>query len=132
MPPAKPAKLIGSAPVLFVRNIHAATEHYRDAMGFSFEKIFGEPPSFAILRRDNMYVIVKQIDDHKHIVPRWTVSAGLWDMYFWVDDVEALYQEFVGRGAKIDYGLCDQPYGCREFGTQDIDGHDIGFGQDVS
>jgi uncharacterized glyoxalase superfamily protein PhnB len=53
-------------------------------------------------------------------------------MYFWVDDVDALYKEFVERGAKIDYELCDQPYGCREFGTQDIDGHDIGFGQVVS
>ena len=130
--PSKTAKLIGSAPVIFVRNVYAATEHYRDAMGFSFGEIFGEPPSFAILKRDNMYVMVKQIEDHKHIVPRWTVSAGLWDMYFWVDDVDALYKEFVERGAKIDYGLCDQPYGCREFGTQDIDGHDIGFGQDIS
>jgi len=40
-----------------------------------------------------------------------------------------LYAEFVRSGAKIDYGPCDQPYGCREFGTQDLDGHDIGFGQ---
>ena len=118
--------------MLFVRDVHAATKHYRDAMGFSFGDIFGEPPSFAILKRDNMYVMVKQIEDHKHIVPRWTISAGLWDMYFWVDDVDALYKEFVERGAKIDYGLCDQPYGCREFGTQDIDGHDIGFGQVIS
>jgi uncharacterized glyoxalase superfamily protein PhnB len=132
MTPSKTAKLTGSAPVLFVRDVYAATEHYRDAMGFSFGKIFGEPPSFAILKRDNMYVMVKQIEDHKHIVPRWTVSAGLWDMYFWVDDIDALYKEFVERGAKIDYGLCDQPYGCREFGTQDIDGHDIGFGQVIS
>jgi uncharacterized glyoxalase superfamily protein PhnB len=53
-------------------------------------------------------------------------------VYFWVDDFEELYREFQGRGAKIDYELCDQPYGCREFGTQDIDGHDIGFGQVVS
>jgi uncharacterized glyoxalase superfamily protein PhnB len=78
-----------------------------------------------------MRVMIKQIDDHKQIVPRWTVSSGLWDMYFWVDDVERLYREFVERGARIDYGLCDQPYGCREFGTQDLDGHDIGFGQDI-
>ena len=132
MTPTKIAKLIGSAPVLFVRDIYAATAHYRDAMGFSFDEIFGDPPSFAILRRDNMYVMLKQIEDHKYIVPRSTVYAGLWDMYFWVDDVDALYKEFVERGAKIDYGLCDQPYGCREFGTQDIDGHDIGFGQVVS
>jgi catechol 2,3-dioxygenase-like lactoylglutathione lyase family enzyme len=123
------AKLIASAPVLFVRDVHAAAADYRDAMGFSFGKIWGEPPWFVILHRDGMHVMVKQIDDHSHIVPRSTVSAGLWDTYFWVDDVAALYREFVGRGAKIDYGLCDQPYGCREFGTQDLDGHDIGFGQ---
>jgi hypothetical protein len=70
MTPSKTAKLPGSAPVLFVRDVYAATDHYRDAMGFSFEKLFGEPPSFAILKRDNMYVMVKQIEDHKHIVPR--------------------------------------------------------------
>jgi predicted lactoylglutathione lyase len=68
--PTKIAKLISSAPVLFVRDIYAATAHYRDAMGFSFDEIFGEPPSFAILRRDNMYVMLKQIADHKYIVPR--------------------------------------------------------------
>jgi hypothetical protein len=99
---------MATAPVIFVRDVHAAAGHYRDAMGFSFGKIWGEPPSFAILKRDDMYVMIKQIEDHKHIVPRRTVSAGLWDMYFWVDDVDALYKEFVERGAKIDYELCDR------------------------
>ena len=132
MSPSKKARLTGSAPVLFVRDVHAAAEDYRDAMGFSFGKIWGEPPSFAILRRDDMYVMIKQIEDHNYIVPRSTASPGLWDMYFWVDDIDALYKEFVQRGAKIDYGLCDQPYGCREFGTQDTDGHHIGFGQVIS
>ena len=132
MPPSKTARLIGSAPVLFVRNVYATAEHYRDTMGFSFGKIWGEPPSFTILKRDDMYVMIKQIEDHNRIVPHRTVSAGLWDMYFWVDDVDALYKEFVERGAKIDYGLCNQPYGCREFGARDIDGHDIGFGQVIS
>jgi predicted enzyme related to lactoylglutathione lyase len=131
MTPSTPAKLIASAPVIFVRDVHRAAEHYRDTMGFSFGKIWGEPPSFTILARDAMRVMLKQIDDHERIVPRWTVSSGLWDMYFWVDDVEKLYSEFVARGARIDYGLCDQPYGCREFGTQDLDGHDIGFGQSI-
>jgi hypothetical protein len=46
-----------------------------------------------------------------------------------VKDVEALYAEFIRRGAKIDYTLCIQPYGCREFGIQDLDGYDIAFGE---
>ena len=56
MTPSKTAKLTGSAPVIFVRDVQASAEHYRDAMGFSFGTIWGEPPSFAILKRDNMYV----------------------------------------------------------------------------
>jgi glyoxalase/bleomycin resistance protein/dioxygenase superfamily protein len=106
-----------------------AADHYRDAMGFAYDRFWGEPPSFVILRRDGMYVMLKQSDDPKHVVPHWTVSDNLWNIYFWVADVVGLHAELVRRGAKIDYGICDQPYGCREFGTQDIDGYDIGFGQ---
>jgi len=122
-------RLIASAPVLLVRNVVDAANHYRDAMRFSYDKLWGEPPSFVILHRDGMYVMLKQVADPKYIVPHWTVSEKLWNMYFWVSDVDRLYSELVRRGAKIDYELCDQSYGCREFGTQDLDGHDIGFGQ---
>jgi uncharacterized glyoxalase superfamily protein PhnB len=48
-----------------------------------------------------------------------------------VSDVAALYAEMKQRGAIIDYGLEDQPYGVREFGVRDPDGHDIGFPQAV-
>lgn len=123
------AKLTASSAVLLVKDVVQAANHYRDAMGFAYERFWGEPPSFVILYRDAMYLMLKQVDDAKRVVPHWTVSEKVWDVYFWVSDVEALYAEFVRRGAKIDYGLCDQPYGCREFGTQDLDGHDIGFGQ---
>jgi hypothetical protein len=99
------AKFISSAPVVFVRDVRASAEHYRDTMGFRFDGFHGDPPSFVILSRDGLCVMLKSVSDHSAIIP---------------------------RGAKIDYELCDQPYGCREFGTQDIDGHDIGFGQDVS
>jgi len=126
------AKLISSAPVLFVRSVQASAEHYRDAMGFRFDRFYGDPPSFVILGRDGLHVMLKSVSDHSAIIPRWRVSDNLWDMYFWVDDVEALYQEFRNRGAKIDYELCNQPYGCREFGAQDIDEHDVGFGQVVN
>jgi uncharacterized glyoxalase superfamily protein PhnB len=123
------AKLTASSPVLLVKDVVSSANHYRDAMGFEYERFWGEPASFVILHRDGMYVMLKQVEDEKHVVPHWTVSDKLWNMYFWVSDVDALYAEFVGRGAKIDYGLCDQAYGCREFGTQDPDGYDIGFGR---
>ena len=48
-----------------------------------------------------------------------------------MDDAAALYAELKGRGALIDYDLCAQPYGCSDFGIQDLDGYDIAFGQDL-
>jgi len=125
----KSPTLTGSASVLLVKNVVLAADYYRDKMGFTYDRFWGEPPSFAILRRDGMYVMLKQADDPKHVVPHWTVSDKLWNIYFWVSDVDGLHAELIERGVKIDYGLCDQSYGCREFGIQDLDGHDIGFGE---
>jgi hypothetical protein len=122
------AKLTASAAVLLVKDVVKAANHYRDAMGFGYDQFFGEPPSFVILGRDGMYVMLKQ-SDPRHVIPHWTVTKSLWNVYFWVSKVDDLHAEFVRRGARIDYGLCDQPYGCREFGIQDLDGYDIGFGE---
>lgn len=131
MAPIAP-KLTATAPVLLVKDVVAAANHYRDAMGFSYEKFWGDPAAFVMLHRDGMTVMLRQAENPKHVVPHWTVVDKLWNVYFWVSDADALHAEFVARGAKIDYGPCDQPYGCREFGTQDIDGHDIGFGQAIA
>jgi len=127
----KTPTLTASAPVLLVRDVVKAANHYRDALGFTYDRFWGEPPSFVILRRDGMFLMLKQVGEAKHVLPFWTVEAGLWNAYFWVSDADALHAEFVARGATIDYGPCDQPYGCREFGIRDLDGYDIGFGQPI-
>jgi len=66
-----PAKLTASAPVLLVRDVVKAANHYRDAMGFRYERFWGEPPSFVILHRDGMYVMLKQAENPGHVVPHW-------------------------------------------------------------
>jgi predicted enzyme related to lactoylglutathione lyase len=129
---AAPPRLMASAAVLLVKDVVASANYYRDSMGFTFPKLWGDPPSFVILRRDGIYLMLKQADNPADILCYWTVSKGLWNVYFWISDADALHAEFVSNGAKIDYPVCDQPYGCREFGVQDLDGYDIGFGQDMT
>ena len=123
------SKLTSNAAVLLVKDVFAAADHYRDKLGFAYSGFFGEPPSFCILHRDGCHLMLKQAENPRHVVPHWTVSPKLSNVYFWVTDADALCREFKERGATIDYGPCDQPYGCREFGIQDLDGHDISFGQ---
>ncbi len=125
------AKIVGSAPILLVADVVAGANYYRDQIGFSYDRFWGDPPSFCVLHRDGYHLMLKQVEDRKYIVPHYRAAENLWNVYFWVDDVEALYTELNSRGATIDYEICTQPYGCREFGIQDLDGYDIAFGQDL-
>lgn len=126
------SKIIAGAPVLLVADVVEAAGYYRDKVGFTYERFWGEPPCFCILKRDTCHLMISQVNDPDEVRPNWKVVDKAWNVYFWVDDVEALYEELCGRGAKIDYELCLQDYGCREFGIQDLDGYDIAFGQVVS
>ena len=126
-----PGKIIGSAPILLVADVVASAEYYRDKLGFTYDRFWGEPPCFCMPHRDGHVVMLSQVEDKKHIVPHYKVVQSMWNIYFWVDDVERIHDELKGRGATIDYDLCIQPYGCKEFGIQDLDGYDIAFGQDV-
>lgn len=123
------AKLTRSATVLLTNDIVAAANYYRDKLGFSYDKIWNDPPDFVILNRDNMSVMLQQSPSPEHVIPNWKICSNIWNIYFWVDGVERLYEDFIERGAKIDYTLSDKPYGCREFGVQDLDGYDIAFGE---
>ena len=61
--------------------------------------------------------------------PHWKVVDKTWNVYFWVDNADEIYEELIAKGAKIDYSIHNKPYGVREFGIQDLDEHDIAFGQ---
>ena len=126
---AQAPKLIGSAPVLLVADVVKAANYYRDQLGFTYERFWGEPPCFCMGKRDSFIVMLAQAPADARLVPHWQVVDKMWNAYFWCDDVEALHAEFVRRGARIDYGLGIKPYGIKEFGIQDIDEHDIAFGQ---
>lgn len=126
------ARLTGVAPILLVKDAASSICYYEAKLGFQAIHVVGDPPQFAIMARDGMRVFLQQATDARHIVPHWTVSPNIWNIYFWTDDPDALFEELKQRGATIDYGLCIQPYGCREFGVRDLDDYDIGFGKVIS
>lgn len=112
-------------------DVVASAEDYRSKLGFSFDRFWGGPPCFCMPRRDSHVVTLSQGDDKKHIVPHYKAVRKMWNIYFWVDDVGRIYDELKRRGAKIGCDLCIQPYGCKKFGIQGLDGYDIAFGQDL-
>jgi hypothetical protein len=125
------AKIIQQAGILLTGDFPRAKAFWIDVAGFEAVGLWGEPHDFGIFARDGARVMIGRALKGDPPPPIWTIRPGLWNAYFWVDDVCAMFAELNGRGAKIDYDLCEQPYGVLEFGIQDPDGHDIGFGQVV-
>lgn len=121
-------KLTGSAPILLVKDVVTSAEHYRDKLGFIISDIYGEPPNFAIIQRDEQYLMFSKAPKEL-IKPNWKIVEKTSNVYFWVNDVETLYKEFIDNGASIDYSLYTTPYGIKEFGINDPDEYDIAFGE---
>ena len=109
----------------------AAAEYYRDRLGFSFERFWGEPPGFCMVWRDDHCIMLSRVEDAAAVRPVSTVNPAVWDAYFWVRDVDRLFAELVARGAKIAAMPFDKPYEVREGVALDLDGHQIAFGQDI-
>lgn len=123
------ARLTGSAPVLLVKDVFAARDYFRDKLGFEDTELYGEPPTFSIVRSDGLAVMLAQKPEGAKHKANWRIVDKMWNAYFWVDDAEGLYAEMQRRGAVIDYSIYTTPWGTREFGVQDLDEHDIAFGQ---
>lgn len=121
-------KLTASAPILLVNDVVHSAEWYRDKLGFSIVQYYGEPANFVIIHRDGHYLMFRNAPPEE-IKPYWKIVENTCNVYFWVDDVETLYKEFVDAGATIDYSLYTAPYGVKEFGINDPDGYDISFGE---
>ncbi|MGL6278485.1 MAG: VOC family protein [Gaiella sp.] len=122
--------LTGVSPVLLVADMERAVAFYAERLGFTCET-YGDPPTFAGCTRDSATILLALCPTPDRIVPNWRIVPQTWNAYVRVADVDALYEEVQRRGAEIDYTLYDAPHGFREFGVQDLDGHDIAFGQPI-
>ena len=122
------------APYFFVPDVVVAANYYRDTLGFSYDRFWGEPPAFCMVKRGGIIIMLSQIEEASHVRPNGDGDreGGAWDAYIWVGDADALHSEFAANGANIVRGLCDQEYGCRDFDVLDCNGYRLCFGQPLA
>jgi uncharacterized glyoxalase superfamily protein PhnB len=121
------------APYFIVEDVIATANFYRDKLGFSYERFWGEPPSFCMVKRGGIIIMLAQVEKSGQIRPNRMIDreGGAWDAYIWIDDADALYEEFKSKGVRIARDICDQIYGCRDFEIDDHNGYRLCFGQDL-
>lgn len=121
------------APYFIVDDVVATANYYRDALGFRYERLWGDPPAFCMVTRGGIVIMLSQLERTGLMRPNRLADphGESWDTYVWVDNADALHAEFVSKGVTIARGLCDQPYGCRDFDVEDCNGYRLCFGQNI-
>jgi predicted enzyme related to lactoylglutathione lyase len=131
---AKEAKMPWTiAPFFIVDDVVATANFYRDKLGFHYERFWGDPPCFCMVKRNGIIIMLSQFAKAGLMRPNHAVDpeGGAWDAYVWIEDADALYAEFKAKGVKIAREICDQEYGCRDFDIEDCNGYRLCFGHDL-
>ena len=107
-----------AVPIFNVKNVPASIEYYVDKLGFEKEWDWGDPPTFGCVFRDEVRIFLCQEGQG---------SPGTWISIF-VQDVDALYEDYKSSGAIIQEPPTDYPWGVREMNVEDLDGHCLRVG----
>src|ERR1700722_17357662 len=114
-------ELFAIAPLFFVADVAKSAAYYRDVLGFTFDRIWGDPPCFCMPRRDGLTVMLSEVDDKTRIRPNGSDGCS-WDAYVWGRDADALFVTLKASGALIVHEPVDREYyGNREFAVRDLD-----------
>jgi uncharacterized glyoxalase superfamily protein PhnB len=121
------ARLEGTRLILAVRDLRTATDFYMRVLGC--QRDFGdESDGWSWLSRDNFRV---GLGECREAMPATRLGDHSYVAYVNVDDVDALYADFLSRGASIQTPPVTKPWGMREFALQTPEGHRMTFGSPV-
>ncbi len=117
------------AVVFAVSDISATIRWYEEQLGFIGDPFpESEPYVFAILRRDDIEIMLQRLEGYEKPDIYNSRPGGVWDAYFRVEGVRDLF-ESVKDEATIVQSLRRQPYGNWEFEVRDPNGYVLVFSE---
>jgi predicted enzyme related to lactoylglutathione lyase len=122
----------GVVPVLLVDDVVATVSYYRDVLGFEIDFVYGEPPYYGSVSRDDAVLNFTKSDPpgRRNGVRRAGAGNGI-DAYFVVSDVDTVHGELSTSGAQVITSPASHEYGMREFKIEDCNGYVLTFAQEV-
>jgi predicted enzyme related to lactoylglutathione lyase len=119
LPISDPKQFYQGAPLLLVPEVRATADFFRSVLGFKSDPE-GDTPEYSVVWRENAAI---------HLAQGEHAPTGV-RIFFWVKDVNTLYEEVIGRGAAIAVPIGTRPYGLRDFAIRDPNGVLVVCGQD--
>lgn len=117
------------APCFAVADVGATIRWYETQLDFVGDPFPGnEPFAFAILRRNDIEIMLQRVDGYEKAELYRQRSGGVWDAYFRINGVKELYASVKDR-VPVLQPLRQQPYGCWEFEVKDPNGYVLVFSE---
>ena len=129
------ATVIRITPVLTCRDIAAAHDFLVRAFGFVSGGIHRGDGGEALhgeVRAGHAAIWLHRVTTEHHLDSPLGLDVANSGLVVHVDDVDAHYRRALAAGARIDGEPADQPYGAREYGARDPEGHRWWFAAPVS
>ena len=114
---------------LFVANIQRSCDFYTNKLGFAVEFIYGDPPFYGQVRRDNARlnlrvvgeaVFTGDVREREHLLSASITVAS-------ADEVRQLFLSYQAADVRFSQTLKKEPWGARTFVVIDPDGNLILF-----
>lgn len=109
-------------------DLAASIRFYTEVLGLDLAFEYGG--FYAGLRAGTQMIHLKQVDAADPSVPYVAAGEHL-HIYMETDDAAALAAAVEARGVALAKPLHETPWGTREFGLRDDQGHTLYFGQQV-
>lgn len=122
----------GVLPVFLVDDVVATAEYYRDVLGFEVDFIYGEPPTYASVSRDDAIINFTKSEPpgRRNSISTAAPGNGV-DAYIVVSDIDDLYEELTHHGAKVLAAPESHDYGMREFQIEDPNAYRITLAEET-
>ena len=115
-----------ATPILFVSDVTASAQWFRDRLGFETDFLYGSPPFYGAVSRDGVCLHLRFVHQ-----PNFAEIAAREESLILatieVDDVQALFEDFSARGVEFAQPLTKQAWGGTDFHVRDSDGNVFSF-----
>lgn len=117
------------APQFFTTDMHATLKYYKEKLGFKSLGTWQDPPQYAIVARDGHNIHFRNAEPPTPNPDKY--ADELLDAYLFIENADALFEEYSLRKVEFTRGLGNTPWNSREFVVKDCDGRLLAFGSDL-
>jgi catechol 2,3-dioxygenase-like lactoylglutathione lyase family enzyme len=119
-------RLTSAIPMLFVSNVQASADFFTEKLGFDIDFLHGHPPFYGSVSRDGARLHLRFVHEPA-FAPGIVAKEQLLAAFINVEDVKALFAEYLDAGVEMHTRLKKEPWGGFGFTVADPDGNRIYF-----